>query len=595
MNIYEVLKDMDLVHDYRILPKKFTDDKRKKLTTKNDEKLFYLLKSISSLVLKMSEKDAEFLSYIQIDDICTFSIEDLTEEDYKLLKSLDLLKLPLIIKSRICDIIWSQKREFSFAKNAAEAYFELFNLCFQENDYLEGVNRIRRAIQISIQINDNEMCDKCCQALYDHVIRVDGKDPGVLSLQLIEIILKQKYGDFNIVLGIINNIILLSKNNPNKTEKAYLLKIQILNSMKKITEATQTYLELAEYFWKFGEDVIAKNKLDAFKVQYYFEKSIRLYRNNGEAKIAERVHKRLIAIQKYFPRTMKSYKTAFDGDKIKELINHYMEGLSFEECIIRIAQIVPFYKKEEFKRKLMEEITQSPISRMFTKKILNSSGQTIFTLPPLNISNPEKDPVVLDMHICNSMYEHQTLLGNVFLRFAMTYIKENFVLHNKSFDFIIDDNILIPQDRQEIFRLALYMAFNGDSYAALHILAPQIENLFRCIAKEAGALTITLENDGSSREKVLSSIFDLPELVDCYDNDILFLFEGLLNNLAGANIRNNIAHGLMNSKQGNAGANLFFICAVVKLLISSSKSCIEIISKSSKLQADISDISKFHR
>lgn len=59
----------------------------------------------------------------------------------------------------------------------------------------------------------------------------------------------------------------------------------------------------------------------------------------------------------------------------------------------------------------------------------------------------------------------------------------------------------------------------------MHILAPQVENLFRNIAKEVGGLTITLDNDGASKEKVLKSIFDLPELLDCYDNDILFLLK----------------------------------------------------------------------
>lgn len=84
----------------------------------------------------------------------------------------------------------------------------------------------------------------------------------------------------------------------------------------------------------------------------------------------------------------------------------------------------------------------------------------------------------------------------------------------------------------------LNMFLNGEFYEAMHILAPQVENLFRNIAREVGGLTVTLKDDGSSLEKVLSSILSLPELLDCYDNDILFTFRGLLNEQAGANIRN---------------------------------------------------------
>ena len=49
------------------------------------------------------------------------------------------------------------------------------------------------------------------------------------------------------------------------------------------------------------------------------------------------------------------------------------------------------------------------------------------------------------------------------------------------------------------------MFLNGEFYEAMHILAPQVENLFRNIAKEVGGLTVTLKDDGSSMEKVLSS------------------------------------------------------------------------------------------
>ena len=128
------------------------------------------------------------------------------------------------------------------------------------------------------------------------------------------------------------------------------------------------------------------------------------------------------------------------------------------------------------------------------------------------------------------------------------------------------------------------MALKGDCYESLHILAPQTENIFRNIVKEVGGLTVTLETDGTSKEKVLSSIFDLPELVDCYDNDILFLFKGLLNEQAGANIRNNIAHGIITPEAANSGASLYFICAVIKLLVFSSRRCSEIFSNNHRLQ-----------
>ncbi|MCD7888479.1 MAG: DUF4209 domain-containing protein [Oscillospiraceae bacterium] len=93
------------------------------------------------------------------------------------------------------------------------------------------------------------------------------------------------------------------------------------------------------------------------------------------------------------------------------------------------------------------------------------------------------------------------------------------------------------------------MALHGQYYEAVHILAPQMENLFRKIADELGDLTYTLDEDGTSEAKVLSSVFDLSNLRESLDEDILFIFEDLLNKKSGGNIRNKVAHGLLTENE----------------------------------------------
>ena len=129
-----------------------------------------------------------------------------------------------------------------------------------------------------MQTKQDRLYDKCCQAVYDNIIRIDGKDSGFLSITLISLIIKQDYGDIKKIIDILNNIILLNANDPNKTEKAYLLKFKILNKMKKTEEATQSNLALAEYFVKYGEDIVGKSEETAIRAQVYFRKAIKLYR-----------------------------------------------------------------------------------------------------------------------------------------------------------------------------------------------------------------------------------------------------------------------------------------------------------------------------
>ena len=106
------------------------------------------------------------------------------------------------------------------------------------------------------------------------------------------------------------------------------------------------------------------------------------------------------------------------------------------------------------------------------------------------------------------------------------------------------------------------------------------------LAENAGAIMTTLKDDDTSDAKLLTSIFDTPELVECYDNDVLFLLKGLLNEKTGANIRNEIAHGLMGEQKGCNGAARFFLCWVLRLLSYTSGECQEILMTSENLQKE---------
>lgn len=575
MNIYDKLESIIEVKKYRLSIAPFSEENKRELDNK-DVPLFDLLKNISSLAVKISNKIVEFCPYLIAEGSRTFAIEDLSDNDYDLLLSLDLKRLPLNLQARIADILWTQKKHYDSAVIATEAYYNLFVLWFKDDDWLEPLKMMKRAICISTQINKNDLCDRCYQTIYDHIKRIDGNDTDFLSISLIEVLLFHSYKDLEKTLVIIDNIIKNSHGNLPKTEQAYALKAKCLIELKRKDLAIQTNIDMADYFINFGEELLKNDVQGPLRAQYFFQKAIQTYRNNGQSQKAEQAHKRLVEVQKEIPKLMKPITKQLDIHAVIENINQNMAGLSFEESILRLSQMVYFYKKEDFKKKVLEDLQLFPFSHMFTNAVVNENGQTTFTLQGLDLFNPEKDIELLDAHIHQKMLEYQSLFGDIYARNILYYLKSNFDMEKIDLDFLLLNNALVPEDRADIFRSAILMAFKGEYYEAIHILAPQTENMFRMLAKELGGLTVTLETDGTSKEKVLTSIFDLPELIDSYDNDILFLFKGLLNEQAGANIRNEIAHGIMNPYRANSGASLYFICAIIKLLFISSRRRIEL-------------------
>lgn len=584
VNIYELLNRIIVNKRYSLSSNLFIEADRSTLSEK-EKSIFDLLKNIVSLGTKIHDDRIEFHPmFVMADGSRTFSIEDISEEDYLILHNLELDKIPLTLRALIADILWTNKKEFNAAKIAADAYWKLFILWYSDEDNIDTIDMIRRAVCISVQTKQTTLYNEIQEWFNDFIDTKAVNAEGFFSLRVMELFFKQKNFDVSVILKVLDDLIDGSRDNLAKVEQAYELKTECLFKLKRKEDAIKNNNLLADYYLEFAEKIFQKDIQGALRAVNFYQKGIMLYRNNGETNKAEVAQKRLVEIQKEIPKIMVPCSVELDIKGVIDNLKVNMEGLSFEESVIRLTQMLVFEKQEDIKKCVIEELKNNPISHLFGKSLINAQGQTVLALHPLDIHNPEKDLKLLELHMYQNALEKQKVAGDIWVKNALIIIRDKFVIDKSMVEFLVKDNPIIPNGRERIFQSGLYMFLNGDYYEALHILTPQVENLFKNIAREVGGLTVTLENDGSSMEKVLSSILSLPELVDCYDNDILFTFRGLLNEQAGANIRNEIAHGIISEYACSTGVCLYFGMAVIKLLSLTSASCYQILKNSEKLK-----------
>ena len=584
VNIYELLNRIIVNKRYSLSPNLFIEADRTELS-EEEKSIFDLLKNIVSLGTKIHNDGIEFHPmFVMADGSRTFSIEDISEDDYLILHSLKLEKMPLILRALIADILWTNKKEFNAAKIAANAYWELFTFWYRDDDNVGTIDIIRRAVCISAQTKQTLLFEKIQGWFVDFLEKKAANNDGFFALRVMELFFGQKNFDVSIFLPVLDDLIDGNSDNIAKVEQAYKLKTECLFKLKRKEDAIKNNNLLADYYLEFAEKIFKKDIQGALRAVNFYQKGIMLYRNNGESDKADAAHKRLVEIQKEIPKIMVPFSVELDIKGVIDNLKANMEGLSFEECVIRLTQMFVFEKQEDIKKRVIEEFKDNPISHLFGKSLINAQGQTVLALHPLDIHDPEKDPKLMELHMYQNALEKQKVAGDIWVKNALIIIRDKFVIDKSMVEFLVKDNPIIPDGRERIFQSGLYTFLNGDYYEALHILAPQVENLFRNIAREVGGLTVTLEKDGSSMEKVLSSILSLPELVDCYDNDILFTFRGLLNEQAGANIRNEIAHGIISEYACSTGVCLYFGVAVIKLLSLTSASCYQILKNSEKLK-----------
>jgi len=505
------------------------------------------------------------------------------EELLKKIKQLDIEKFPLIVSTRIYDVLWSKFHDLSCGNNAVKKYLELFEIVYDSIHWTWCLNVIYRATVIAAQIGkDNPLFNDCINKIVEKLNLMDGNDENFLSIELVELLEVQKHNDKCMLLNILDKIIAKAKldNKMHKVETAYTLKLKIEKdpNKKKIIK-----LEMAEYYEIEADKKEENDSRNIFNKIDYLQSAVHNYNESGEKEKSNRVMKKLEDSQKNINKCMTKIKSeTIDCTEMVLDIKKDMEDLNFEEAIIRLVQYTKFHKKDEIKKRVLKKYKNFIGMSLFGQKIVDKEGKTLIELPGLDFNNPEKDEKVFELYMFREALSAQEIEGFI-LSIILNEIINKYNFEKEDIRFLVCDNVIIPDGRENIILNGIYLGLKGDYYSSLHILAPQIENLFRNIAKEAGGITFTLENDNTSKVKVLSSVFEIEELKECYNEDILFLFKGLLNEQAGANIRNDIGHGIIDEEKANSSLGVYFLCAVIKLCCLTSKEATNILKNSKKL------------
>ena len=184
------------------------------------------------------------------------------------------------------------------------------------------------------------------------------------------------------------------------------------------------------------------------------------------------------------------------------------------------------------------------------------------------------------------MSESRNLDEAICLQFAYGLVKNAESVSLDDLSFLTEENAAIPNGRNEIIKFGLYLGLSGKLYATMHILLPQMEHIIRNLVTLCGD-TVSFIKDSCEEYNTLSKLFKSDKLHECYDEDIIFTFQSIMDERAGANLRNINAHGLMGPSIGNGGATLCFLSLIIKFLSLYSVEANRIMKKLSSKRKEI--------
>ena len=537
------------------------------------KKSLLLLANICLLKLNSESRNDPFQPFMTWGNKRSFLPIDLTDEEILFLSNIVNEDIPPILKARIADILWTYSipKNKKYSEIAIESYISM-DVCddfFEPNIYTFW----ERAVVLAKQTKNSSLIEKIKSKLL-HEINHPSTNWDFHLLKIIKIFIKTD----------------LDKRLNHELAEKLLEKQKGFNHEQQFHIAEQ-YLELAAKLFKK-----AGNAEDSYKSLALLSQAIENhgdYRKNESTMVANHFYK--IALQRY-RQIPNSYRSTLQIDqkldtvqeKITQsglLITDELKLISTKETDISDLQEhcanhvkgkqtafesllyfsgVSSCNFESIWKSTENNINNSPISSLFGATSVSLDGRKISSIPPLDGKN--RGDVILKNAIKNfGIHMHLVVEGCILP--AQEQIQQEHLFPKEFLIQLCKFSSIVPEKREILVANALYQGFEWDFRSAIHLLAPQIENMVRQLLKRHGLVTTHTDPNGIENEMGLSSLVSIAGAREILGDDLWFELQAVFTDSLSANLRNEVGHGLLDDDTSNSLYSVYAWWMVLRLVV----------------------------
>ena len=539
------------------------------------KKSLFLLSNICSPMIDLESRNDPFQPFMTWGNKRSFLPIDLINEEILYLSSILDEDFPPILKARIADILWIylKPKNKKHSEIAIENYIsmDVFDDFFEPDVYVFW----ERAVMLAKQTKNSSLIEK------------------IKSKLLNEIDHPSTSWDFHLlkIIEIFDNTDLDKGLNHELAKK--LLEKQKEFNHKQQFHIVEKYLELAaKLFKKSG------NAEDSYKSLALLSQAIENhgdYRKNESAMVANSFYK--LAFQRY-REIPNSYRSTLQIDKkldtVQEkitqsglLITDELKLISTKEMDISDLQEhcanhvkgkqtafesllyfsgVSSCNFEGIWKSTENNINNFPTSSLFGATSVSPDGRKISSIPPLALDGNNRDEVILKKAIKNfGIHMHLAVEGCILP--ALNQIQKEHLFPKEFLIQLCKLSAIVPEKREILVANALYQGFEGDFGSAIHLLAPQVENMIRQRLKQNGLVTTHTAQNDIENEIGLSSLVNLDGAREILGDDLWFELQAVFTDSLSANLRNEVGHGLLDDETSNSLYSVYAWWMVLRLVI----------------------------
>lgn len=515
-----------------------------------DEKsrqIFGLLRDITSMHMKLDNPDEPFGPLAELHDGRTAIVDDFEETRLKLLSEVVTEIADPELRARVADVLWIRNRDFRMAQLAVSSYLESATRLEDHRHWTTTYERIERALQLAVMLGRNATT---YASVISHIERVldscDGEDPLFLSAKLMTLLQERKAGNTTKYAAMAEKLALGAEAAHDwwRAREYWEVKARWHYMVKEEEQARGARTLAAETYVKEAEDALRREPPSYMHAAAFMQKAIAaLRRVEGTKERVRELHEVLLEYQEKSTSELSHYRSSVDASDLAKMATDSVKGKAFQDALLNLAMLGASPKVADLRKQAKEDRDKYMFHRFFPNVYLNVRGRIIAKQP-----KDEEETIQADMF--KNAASLQSTHAQALVEPARQQILSEHYFRIDDFVPIVADNPFIPSGREQIIARGLLTGLQGDFFSAVHFLIPQLEESVRYILYQLRVITSGLDDDGIQDEYNLNRMLSASEfskpLERVIGEDFVFDLRGLLVVRFGTNLRNDLAHGLLN-------------------------------------------------
>ncbi|EZP32677.1 MULTISPECIES: DUF4209 domain-containing protein [unclassified Pseudomonas] len=466
------------------------------------------------------------------------------------------------IRARLLDLIWIQARSFPAALGAIDAYLESALRLESPTDWSKCLERLERSLRLSAGLGKGgaELRLKVLNEIEAMLHRHKGKDPLYLTLRLTRLLLEFKHGEPRQYAEYAHVAATIADAEKNywRAKDYYQLAADCLRAAGDVEGESAALRDSAESLVKESDLARIQTGRGAMTAASILSDAVEAMRQApGGRERATELHDHLLKLQKESLDDFKPISTSIDLTKMVINARAAVRNKSLHDAVITLIRMAQPPSIEKLIRDVKDQARVSILGSMISSEIVNSRGRVVARAPGLDdaADDPKHDGLRWRMFSTARLGRGLTVQGA--LDPARTEILAAHFPDRIDILGLIQHSPWIPPGHLESVLRALVAGFHGDMLVASHLVIPQLEAIIRHVVESMGGATSMLEPGGVQPERPLGVLLETPQALQVFGADGIFELQGLLVDPLGTNLRNEVAHGLIDD-EGLFGTDAIF-------------------------------------